>query len=222
MTRFMQKSLFILYAVIAILGGITYTVAASVQTTHEVRAAQSQALPVVPIASEMITPALPETSADTVPAETSAPPVPVIDPAAPALLSIPSIALRAPVEHLGINEKGEMDVPLGTTENVGWYRYGTAPGAYGTAVFDAHVFAAFRNLDRVERGDEILVTDSAGVVRRFLVTEIHNLPLETISPEWLFNRADAKRINLITCSGTYVKSIDTYDHRLIVSAVLVE
>ena len=38
---------------------------------------------------------------------------------------------------------------FGTTSQVGWYKYGTLPGAIGNAVLDAHVFAAFANINIV-------------------------------------------------------------------------
>ena len=57
-----------------------------------------------------------------------------------------AIGLDASIVGVGLNEKGEMAVPSGESNNVGWYESGTVPGNYGSAVFDAHVFAAFSQL----------------------------------------------------------------------------
>src|SRR5947208_1526342 len=40
----------------------------------------------------------------------------------PARLIIPSIGLDDSVLEVGLNAKGEMDVPDGKTKNVGWYK----------------------------------------------------------------------------------------------------
>src|SRR3989338_10251998 len=48
----------------------------------------------------------------------------VQNPAEPVRLIIPSINIDSPVVGVGINEKGEMDVPDGSTDRVGWYKYG--------------------------------------------------------------------------------------------------
>src|SRR5438552_377745 len=45
----------------------------------------------------------------------------------PVELIIPSINLDSPIQSLGLNKLGEMDVPDGRTNNVGWYEYGTIP-----------------------------------------------------------------------------------------------
>ncbi len=139
----------------------------------------------------------------------------------PLALTIPSIDFDASVIEVGLNNKGEMDVPSGTSSDVGWYKYGTEPGEVGSAVIDAHVYAAFKDLDQVEVGDSIYVTGNTGEQLHFVVEEVATTKLEQTSAARLFNRIDKARLNLITCAGTYVASRGTYDHRLVVYAVLV-
>lgn len=141
-------------------------------------------------------------------------------PTNPAALTIPSIGLFSRIVSVGVNEKGDMDVPSGKTNDVGWYQYGVIPGSHGSAVFAAHVFAAFARLDELRLGDSIVVTDTDGVPHKFIVTEITDYALADLSPRTLFERNDDVGINLITCSGSYVPSIDTYDRRLVVHATL--
>jgi LPXTG-site transpeptidase (sortase) family protein len=140
----------------------------------------------------------------------------------PAALQIPSIHLNVPVINVGVNAKGEMDVPDGRTNNVGWYGRGTIPGEMGSAVFDAHVFAAFKNLRYVKIGDNIYVTTKSGEVRHFVVRSSMIYKTEQVPVNLLFNVADDQHLNLITCAGKYVASRGTYDHRLIVYAVLMD
>ena len=138
---------------------------------------------------------------------------------APTSVAIPSVGLKAPVVAVGVNSKGEMDVPDGQTNEVGWYGGGTVPGNIGSAVLDAHVFAAFSKLNKVKVGSDIYVTEGTHTLH-FVVSQVQTYALSALSPQTLFARADARRLNLITCAGTYVPSIGTYDHRLVVYATL--
>jgi LPXTG-site transpeptidase (sortase) family protein len=140
----------------------------------------------------------------------------------PARLIIPSISLDANVLNMGINEKGEMDVPDGKSKDVGWYEKGTIPGEVGSAVIDAHVYAAFKKLRYVKVGDDIYVVTKTGEKRHFRVADSRVYKLGNISPDWLFNRADDRRLNLITCAGQYMPKLATYEKRLIVEAILVD
>lgn len=148
-----------------------------------------------------------------------APLQPAQGPLSPERLSIPSIGFNNPIVKVGTNRQGEMDVPSGKTRNVGWYKNGTLPGELGSAVIGAHVFAAFSKLDEVAPGDEIFVTMSDGTTRKFIVAETNVYKLSEMSPDTLFNRNDARRLNLITCAGALTADGSTYTHRLVVSAI---
>lgn len=140
----------------------------------------------------------------------------------PSWILIPEIGLQSPVIGVGVNKKGEMDVPDGNTNDVGWYQHGTKPGEMGSAVLDAHVYAAFSELKDLSIGSDVYVVTETGEHLHFKVTERQVYPLAKMSADDLFNRNDAKRINLITCAGKFRYALNTYDHRLVVSAVLVE
>ncbi|MEK7612835.1 MAG: class F sortase [Patescibacteria group bacterium] len=140
----------------------------------------------------------------------------------PALLNIPAIDLASPIQAVGVTADGAMDVPSGRTNNVGWYKDGATPGKKGSAVLDAHVYAAFSNLKNVEVGDDVYVTDADGRRLHFEVTERVVYALADVPLQKLFNRADAKRLNLITCAGEYSIMGGIYDHRLIVYTKLVD
>ncbi len=140
----------------------------------------------------------------------------------PVELIVPSIKLDVPIVNVGVNAKGEMDVPDGKTNNVGWYKDGTIPGDTGSAVLDAHVYAAFKNLRYAKVGDDMYVKTKSGKFRHFRIEESTVYKTTQVPLQQLFNRADASRLNLITCAGTYVPSRGTYDKRLVVYAVLVD
>src|SRR5579872_1397807 len=58
----------------------------------------------------------------------------------PVWISAPSINLFSPIQKVGVTKAGDLAVPSGHTNNVGWYQNGVKPGETGTAVLDAHVF----------------------------------------------------------------------------------
>ncbi len=140
----------------------------------------------------------------------------------PAQLIIPSINLNTSVIKVGVNAKGEMDVPDGKSPSVGWYEHGTVPGDLGSAVIDAHVYAAFKNLRYAKVGDDIYVVTKSGKRLHFRIQESTVYKTEEISADRLFNASDARRLNLITCAGKYIPSRETYNKRLVVHAVLVD
>jgi sortase A len=140
----------------------------------------------------------------------------------PIRLQIPAISLNSSIQNEGVTSDGEMDVPSGSTKNVGWYQPGTIPGDVGSAVIGAHVYAAFSKLRYLKAGSNIYVEAADHTTLHFVVKKVATYKLSELSAEELFNRTDGKHLNLITCAGTFVRSSGTYDHRLVVWADLVE
>ncbi len=141
--------------------------------------------------------------------------------AQPVRLIIPSIGLSAPVQSVGINDKGEMEVPDGSLPDVGWYKHGTIPGNVGSAVIDAHVYAAFEKLRYVKVGSEVIVENANGERLTFVVNDSRVYQLGELTSGMLFGRKDARRLNLITCAGEQTADGSTYTHRLVVYTTLV-
>ena len=140
----------------------------------------------------------------------------------PVRVIIPSIKLDTSIVSVGLNAKGEMDVPSGKTKNVGWYEDGTVPGELGSAVLDAHVFAAFARLRELKEGADVYVVENNGNKLHFKVTFRKVYPLADVPLKRLFLTKDAKMLNLITCAGSLTRNRSTYDHRLIVYTTLVD
>ena len=138
----------------------------------------------------------------------------------PVRLIIPSIGLDAPVDPVGLDASGNMAVPSGSTKDVGWYKGGALPGDVGSAVIDAHVFAGFAQLKYVSPGSDIYVVTEDGTKLHFVVSTTDTYALGALNPAELFGLNDARRLNLITCAGNLTPDHSTYDHRLVVYAVL--
>jgi sortase (surface protein transpeptidase) len=139
----------------------------------------------------------------------------------PVELTIPTIGLNAPVKPVTTNAKGEMDVPSGKTNNVGWYAPGVVPGNVGSAVMDAHVFAAFHNLHNISVGDDVYVEAADGTKLHFMVTAKRMYALSELRSDLLFQKTDGRHLNLVTCAGKLTADRSTYDHRLVVYTKLV-
>lgn len=146
---------------------------------------------------------------------------------APERLRIPSLDIDANVQHVGVKENGNMGTPNNFTD-VGWYKYGPAPGESGSAVMAGHVDNAlslagvFKNLGDVEVGADVYVTDISGRVRHFEVTAVRSYPYTDVPTDILFNSSGTERLNLITCEGTWLPKERTYDTRLVVFTKLVD
>lgn len=141
----------------------------------------------------------------------------------PVRLRIPAIDIDAAVQHVGVNDKGNMANPS-NFKDVGWYKYGPQPGANGSAVIAGHLdnglgrAAIFKQLDELKAGDEIAVEAEDGSARRFKVTGSRTYSYTDVPVEVIFNPAGSARLNLITCAGNWIAKEKTYDERLVVFA----
>lgn len=136
-------------------------------------------------------------------------------------LVVPSLDLDDPIVPVGITSSGAMAVPSGKTDQVGWYDGGPQPGGVGSAVLDAHVFAAFSKLNQLQVGESIYVEMSPTQTLQFLVTKTQLFALSQITPQDLFISTNDRDLNLITCAGKLIDNDTTYDHRFVVYTTLV-
>lgn len=147
----------------------------------------------------------------------------------PSRLWIPKISVDTNVQHVGVTKTGNMAAPNGL-EDVGWYKFGTAPGFKGSAVIAGHVDnalgkpAVFYDLNKLEVGDDIYIEQEDGERLHFVVErrEIHPYNLSGEPLEQIYHADDASRLNLITCVGEWVKEARSAANRLVIYAVLAE
>lgn len=137
-------------------------------------------------------------------------------PVVPLEMRLPT-RLRIPVMSLD-NLIEEVTVNMGTWEvspmDIGHHRGTGNPGEQGNVVLAAHRdinSALFRELDRLEPGDEIFVSNSLGEYR-YIVSE--SLVVSPNSIEVMESKGDS-RVTLITCTP-----IGLATQRLIVTAFL--
>jgi sortase A len=143
------------------------------------------------------------------------------DSSKPVRLQIPSLHIDANVQNVGLNAMGNVQAPDNFTD-VGWYKYGTVPGYLGSAVIDGHVdnglalSGVFKHLEDIKVGDQVYIITQGGSKLHFVVTDIVQYPYTNAPINLIFGQNDTPRLNLITCTGTWVAGKDTYSERLVV------
>jgi sortase A len=144
----------------------------------------------------------------------------------PAHLSIPSLAIDASVQNVGIAKSGNMAVPTNYTD-VGWYKYGPGPGEPGNMVFDGHVDngfslpGVFKKLNTITKGSDIFIETGKGVKYHYTVTEVSLYPYKSVPTQKIFTKSGEPGLVLITCDGAWIQGEKTYNTRLVVYATLV-
>lgn len=144
----------------------------------------------------------------------------------PTQLIIPKIKVNSPIVAMGLTEEGKMAVPDNYTE-VGWYKFGGHPGEKGSAVMGAHlddgknIPGVFKRLKYLNIGDDIYVATSENNILKYKVIDKKVYAHNAKETSEVFAQSDKARLNLITCHGTYMPKLDTYDQRIVIFAELV-
>lgn len=144
--------------------------------------------------------------------------------ASPRRLTIPKLRISSEVEELGLDKKGNMDVPK-NFQDVGWYKLGYRLGENGNMVITGHLDtptgpAVFSELNLLTLGDEIFVdgSDSRQFVYKVYDKQIFGyseFPLNLV-----FGPSAEQSLNLITCSGVFDRQNKNYSNRLVIFSKL--
>jgi sortase (surface protein transpeptidase) len=76
----------------------------------------------------------------------------------------------------------------------------------------------FKNLFLLKPGDEILVETKDKDKIKFVVVEKEVYDYRTAPLEKIFGVTSTKNLNLITCSGDFIRSAQTKDKRVVIFA----
>ncbi len=126
-------------------------------------------------------------------------------PARPARVQIPSAGVDVPVLIVAVDQEGYLPTP---DEHAGYWALSAPLDGDGNTVIVGHnrtsPVEVFRNLPRVEVGDEIILIDQFNAEYRYEVTEVELFQVEG-NPEEAQRTLDyidpelSKRVTLITC-----------------------
>ncbi|MFJ1758117.1 class F sortase [Kitasatospora sp. NPDC088134] len=135
-------------------------------------------------------------------------PPPAAVPASPPVrLVIPRIGVDAPVEGVGLNPDGTVEVPTPErADEVGWYRHGPQPGQPGPAVLLGHYDtrkgpAVFHRLPGLRLGDRIDVRRQDGSTLSYRVRELQQYAKNAFPTELVYGDTAGPQLRLITCGG---------------------
>ena len=181
--------------------------------------------------TEVPTTEVPTTIPATVPT-TPAPPVPSTEPPppqpprdlTPLAVRIPGVGVESPLVPLGLNADGTLEVPSDFAV-AGWYIYRPVPGEPGPSVIAGHVDsrrgpAVFYRLRDVEEGGSIEVDRADGSVAVFTVTLKEQHDKDDFPTDRVYGPTEGAELRVITCGGTFDRSIGHYNDNIIVFAVL--
>lgn len=156
-----------------------------------------------------------------------------VAPDKPRYLAIPSLGIpNSRVLEVGKKSDGSLDTPT-NIHDVGWYIDSALPGSTsGTAIIDAHGGALgdgiFKSLPTIQPGAAIEVEMGDGRRFTYHVIDIVSKPLRNGEANSYMSVASTSpeegrgSLTLITCTGDWWLSSQTYSHRLFVRAVLAE
>ena len=141
--------------------------------------------------------------------------------ARPVGVQISSIDVsRYPVRSIGLDD-GALEIPDET--EIGWYRYGSAPGLPGSTVLAAHVswnrtIGPFFELADVAVGDRVEVALDDGTARWYRVTETALHEKDELPGERIWRTTGPEELVLITCGGDFQPQIRRFRHNVVVYA----
>jgi sortase (surface protein transpeptidase) len=162
------------------------------------------------------------------PGHAAAPPgkYPVLAPSRPVKISIPAIAVRAPVHPVGLAEDGSIAVPaLHLRNEAGWYDRSPSPGQSGPAIIVGHVDGArgpavFHRLGQLRPGHLVEVTRRDRKVAVFRVDTVERYDKQEL-PAKVYGDFSRPGLRLITCGGRWIGGPTGYAENVVVYASLV-
>jgi hypothetical protein len=145
-------------------------------------------------------------------------------PGSPQQLTISRLRLKMPIVATTLDDAGLMALPDRPTK-IGWYSYGPRPGANsGSAVLGGHIdsrrygIGPLAGLRRLSRGDEIVVSTTAGPVT-FEVRSVRVISKRALPLNEIFDRDGPPRLRIVSCGGAYLPAKGGYQDNIVITAV---
>jgi hypothetical protein len=144
----------------------------------------------------------------------------------PAALIAWRLGIYAPVEPLGLNDDGSIQVPTDAAK-AGWYEGGPTPGRNGPSVIVGHFDSStgpgvFFPLRKLRVGDEVGVVARNGDEFVFEITRIEQVDKDMFPTKSVYGSTRKATLRLITCEGDIDPMTGHYSDNLIAYGKLVE
>ncbi len=144
-----------------------------------------------------------------------------VEPSHPRAIYIDKIGVKARVLPMNLNPDRSIQAPINIFDT-GWYVGSSKPGEPGVSLISGHASGPSRQglfayLDTLVAGDKLTVERGDGSKLTYTVEAKKEFPLEQVDMnDILTARDDAERLNLITCSGEWLKDMTTFNKRTVV------
>lgn len=140
----------------------------------------------------------------------------------PRIISIDSLGLEARVRPMGLNSDKSIQAPKNIYD-AGWYTSSAQPGRAGAMFIDGHASGSTRQglfayLDTLKVGDTVSIEKGDGEKVTYKVVKVSTVPLTAIDMSSILAPYPgvSNGLNLMTCTGRWLKDNATLDHRVVV------
>lgn len=151
-------------------------------------------------------------------------PEPVVESPAPVALRIDALGVDMPVEPVGVQDSGAMEIPENPAV-AGWYRFGRAPAdPEGATVLAAHVddreygVGPLAKLRDAQPGETVVVRDAGGAEVAYAVESVTYIPRAQLPVDELFARTGPRTLVVVTCGGAFDERTRSYSDNVVLVA----
>jgi LPXTG-site transpeptidase (sortase) family protein len=145
-----------------------------------------------------------------------------VAPDEPRALYIDTLNIAARIRPMGLNTDKSIQAPTNIYD-AGWYTGSAKPGANGALFIDGHAsgdtrYGLFGSLDLLKKGDMVTVEKGDGTKLKYKVVQTETVSLKDVDMNKVLAPYPGvtKGLNLMTCTGVWVKDAATLDKRVIV------
>jgi len=145
----------------------------------------------------------------------------------PRRIIIDKIQANGYIQKMGVDQHNKIAAPT-NVHLAGWFIESAKPGEPGLSIIAAHVSGRsvdglFKQLASLEINDEFQVERGDGTILRYQVIGLTTVS-EAESASVLYSQDPkmSSQLNLITCSGPFDRSQNSYEQRTIVQASLIQ
>lgn len=146
-------------------------------------------------------------------------PLPETGPEAPVYVFFPQYDIACPVDPVGYNWRGQMDV-IRAYNRAGWLITSGTPVTGGNILIAGHnrysgklgYFSVVK--DKLKIGDQVIIQMKSGDYAYYIVESIDRWRYDAV-PDYIMRLDSDPRLTLITCYGDYSSAIGSSIHRVI-------
>jgi len=156
------------------------------------------------------------------PTSTSVAPTPPAQLPDPTAISIPSLSITAPTQHLELDAWKAVNIaPLDKAPmHTGWYEVSATSPVVIMGHVDYNGKAVFGQLHTIKVGAQIILTRSDGSKQTYVVYLLQQISKKKFPSQQVYGPTPTPEIRAVTCTGEFDKSAKSYLDSFVVYAKL--